>query len=318
MIISFNVTGPGRCVPERTVTNEDLTALVETSDEWIKQRVGIHSRHICTKETAVDLAVSAAQKALENSGLKACDLELIVAATISNDTVSPSMACMVQNRLGASCMAFDVCAACSGFLFALDVAAGYFARGLRNVLVIGAERMSRLLDWQDCSTCVIFGDGAGAAVLQAGDGYTDSVFTVKGDDTLIRIPQFAGKSPFFTKKTEKPYVYMNGQETFKYAVGAICDDIKLLMDKHRLSIEDLAYIVPHQANKRIIDFACERLKFPKSKFYVNIDRYGNTSSASVPIALDEMNRANLLNKGDRILLTAFGGGLAHAACLMTW
>ncbi len=316
--MSFYVAGTGRCVPERTITNEDLTALVETSDEWIRQRVGIHSRHVCTEETAADLAVCAAQRALEDSGIKAEDLELIIAATISNEMVSPSMACMVQNRLKASCMACDVSAACSGFLFALDVAAGYFARGLRRVLVIGAERMSRLLDWQDCGTCVIFGDGAGAVVLQAGEGYVDSTFTVKGDDTLIRIPQFAGKSPFFTKDAEKPYVYMNGQETFKYAVGAICDDIRFLMDKHKLCIEDIAYIVPHQANKRIIDFACERLKFPKDKFYVNIDRYGNTSSASIPIALDEMNRLGLLHRGDKIILTAFGGGLANAACLMTW
>lgn len=316
--MSFCVTGTGHYVPEKIVTNDDLTAFVETSDEWISQRVGIRQRHVCVQETTVDLAVQAAQRALENSGITAGELDLIVAATISGDTVSPSMACMVQKRLGASCMAFDVSAACAGFLFALDVAAGYFARGIRRALVIGAERMSRLLDWDDRGTCVIFGDGAGAAVLEAGQGYVDSTFTVKGDDSVIRIPQFAGKSPFFTGEADEPYVHMNGQETFKYAVSAMCGDITKLMEQHQLRQEDIAYIIPHQANKRIIDFACQRLGFPPEKLYVNIDRFGNTSSASIPIALDEMNRRQMLKKGDKIILTAFGGGLANAACLITW
>ena len=216
-------------------------------------------------------------------------------------------------------MAYEINAACSAFIFLLETAAGYFSRGkAKRILVVGAERLSRILDWTDRSTCVIFGDGAGAAVLGEGEGYLDSTFTVKGGDDVIKIPNFIGSSPFYEKEPEKPYIHMNGQETFKYAVNAICGDIRHLLEKSDLRQEDIRYIIPHQANKRIIDSAAKRLGIPKEKFFVNIERYGNTSSASVPIALDEMNRGGLLRRGDKLILTAFGGGLANAACLITW
>ena len=317
--MSFSILGTGMYVPENIVTNDDLSKLVETSDEWISQRVGVRERRIATTETAADMACEAAQKALENSGCRAEELDLILAATVSGETVSPSVACMVQHRLGADCMAYDINAACSAFIFLLETAAGYFARQkVKKVLVIGAERLSRILDWTDRGTCVIFGDGAGAAVLGEGKNYLDSTVTVKGGDDVIKIPNYIGSSPFFQNEAEKPYIHMNGQETFKYAVNAICTDICGLLNSSALTAEEIKYIIPHQANKRIIDSAAKRLGFPKEKFYVNIERYGNTSSASIPIALDEMNRTGMLQRGDKLILTAFGGGLANAACLIIW
>ncbi len=317
--MSFRIEGTGMYVPERIVTNDEMATIVETSDEWISQRVGVRRRHVCVEETAADLAIEAAKRALENSGVAAEELDLILAATVSSETVSPSVSCLVQEGIGATCMAYDINAACSAFLFLLETAAGYFARGrVKKVLIVGAERMSRLLDWSDRSTCVIFGDGAGAAVLTEGDNYRDAVFTVRGGDSVINIPQFPGCSPFYTRETLKPYIHMNGQETFKYAVNAICHDITTLLERNGLTMDDIACIVPHQANRRIIDFAAHKLKVGEDKFFCNIEEYGNTSSASIPIALDEMRQAGKLHRGDLLLLCAFGGGLANAACLLEW
>lgn len=317
--MTFYIRGTGMYVPDRVVTNDEMSTLVETSDEWISQRVGVRQRRVCTHETAADLGYQAAKNALESAGIEAKDLDLILAATVSGETVSPSVSNLIQRDLGADCMTYDINAACSAFLFLLETAAGYFARGkVKNMLVVGAERMSRIMDWEDRSTCVIFGDGAGAAVLSAGNGYLDSVFTVKGGDDVIKIPQFIGKSPFYKPEQESPYIHMQGQETFKYAVNAICEDIGNLLKRNDLTADDIAWIVPHQANIRIIDFAARKLKIPAEKFYVNIDRFGNTSSASIPMALDEMNRKGMLRRGDKILMSAFGGGLANASCLIEW
>lgn len=271
-------------------------------------------------ETAAQMGAKAAKAALENSGTAAEEIDLILAASVSGESISPSVSCKVQELLGVSCMAMDVNAACSAFDFMLETAAGFFARGkVKKVLVIGAERLSRIVDWTDRSTCVIFGDGAGAVVLEEGEGYLDAVFDVKGGDSVIDIRQPVGTSPFYERGQEvTPYIHMAGQETFKFAVTAICRDCKTLLERNRLTMEDIAYIVPHQANWRIIDFAAKKLKVPQEKFYVNIDRFGNTSSASIPIALDEMNRNGLLKRGDLLLLPAFGGGLASAACLIRW
>ncbi len=317
--MSFSIRGTGMYVPPTVVTNDDLSGIVDTDDTWIRQRVGIAERHIAVTETTADMGYEAAKAALDNAGLQSSDLDLILCATVSGDDISPSLACAVQQRLGAVCMAYDVNAACSAFLFLLETAAGYFARGkAKHVLVVGAERISRILDWKDRSTCVIFGDGAGAAVLSAGDGYRDAVFTVRGGDDVIKIPCAPGMSPFWKGETPAPYIQMNGQETFRYAVNAITHDIDALLAQHRLTPNDIRWIVPHQANYRIIETAARRAKIPLEKFYLNIARYGNTSSASIPMALDELNRAGLLAHGDRIILCAFGGGLANAACLLEW
>lgn len=316
----FYIIGTGMYVPERVVTNDELATMVDTSDEWIKQRVGIAERRVSTEEWTSDMAYKAALAALENANCKPEDLDYIITATVSGEYVSPSTACMVQRLLGAACPALEVNAACSAFLFLLETAAGFFARKkAKKILVIGAERLSGIMDWSDRSTCIIFGDGAGAAVLSNdADGYLDSVVTVQGNNEVIKIPTAVGCSPFFTKKNDSPYIHMMGQETFKYAVSSICSDVNTLLTRNNLTLDDISCIVPHQANKRIIDFAAKRLKTSEDKFFLNIDRYGNTSSASIPIALDELNRAGKLKRGDYIILTAFGGGLANAACLLRW
>lgn len=318
--MSFRIMGTGRYVPERVVTNEELSRFLDTNDDWITQRVGVRQRHISTHETAADMGAKAALAAMENSGVAAEEIDLILAASVSGESISPSVSCMIQHLLGLSCMAMDINAACSAFDFLLETAAGFFAAGrAKKILVIGTERLSRLLDWSDRSTAVIFGDGAGAVVLEAGENYLDAIFSVKGGEDVIDIPQPVGISPFYERGQEKkPFIHMAGQETFKFAVTAICRDSMEILRRNRLSFDDIAYIVPHQANRRIIDFASMRLKVPQEKFYVNIQRYGNTSSASIPIALDELNRAGKLKRGDLLLLPAFGGGLASACCLLRW
>lgn len=316
----FHIIGTGMYVPERIVTNDELATMVDTSDEWIRQRVGIATRHISTGEWTSEMAYQAAQKALANANCAVEELDFILTASVSAEYVSPSTACMLQQLLGATCPALEINAACSAFLFLLETAAGLFARKkAKKILVVGAERLSGIVDWTDRSTCIIFGDGAGAAVLSNDrDGYLDSVLTVHGGDDVIKIPHFVGTSPFFTKANDKPYIHMQGQETFKYAVNAICNDIRTLVERNSLTFGDIKYIVPHQANQRIIDFAARRLGIPIERFALNIDRYGNTSSASIPIALDEINRSGALSSGDYVILTAFGGGLSNAACLLRW
>lgn len=319
--MNFKITGTGSYAPTNTVSNDDLAKFLDTSDEWITQRVGVRTRRVSTGETAADFAVKAAQNALEMSGIDAKDLDLIVAASLSSDFACPTVAGTVQAKIGANCPAFDVNSACSGFLFALDTAAGFFARGTaKKALVIGAERISKILDWTDRSTAVIFGDGAGAAVLEASeDGYLASTLYTQGGDDVIRIPNTHGTSPYFKPETEDtPYIYMNGQETFKFAVNVMCRDVKIVLDKANLKIDDIKYFVPHQANMRILRFAEKKLKIAPDKIFANLEHTGNTSAASVPMALDELNRSGNLKKGDLVLLSAFGGGLSSAACILRW
>lgn len=318
--MNFKIIGTGSYVPDNVVTNDDMSKIVETSDEWISQRVGIRERRVSVTDTTLDMGEKAAKAALENAGTDGSELDLIVVATISGDAASPSTACMIQNRVGADCMAFDVSAACAGFLFAIETAMGYICRGTaKKVLIVCAERMSKLLDWTDRSTCVIFGDGAAAVVLEATEnGIYDSVFHVKGGDDVINIPSTDGDSPFYKVEPQKPFIHMEGQATFKFAVKSIAHDIAELLEKTGIKPEEIAYVVPHQANKRIIDSAQKKTGIELDKWYVNIDRFGNVSSASIPLALDEMNRKGLLKQGDKILLTGFGGGLASGALVFEW
>lgn len=317
--MAIKVLGTGFYVPEKVVTNDDLAKMIDTSDEWIVQRVGVRQRHISTGETAADFAVKAAQEALLESGLGADELDLIIAATITSENVCPTVAGTVQARIGASCPAFDISSACSGFLFALDTAVSFITRGsAKNVLIIGAERLSKIVDWSDRSTCVIFGDGAGAMVATKGDGYLSSLLYTSGGDSVLKIPAYKGTSPFFEGEGEKPYIFMDGQETFKFAVGKIVDDIKTVTQQAGLELEDIDHVVTHQANIRIIDYAARRLKIPKEKFFVNIESYGNTSAASVPMALAELAKSGKLKRGDNVVLSAFGGGLSSAACVIKW
>ena len=319
--MNFTVLGTGSYLPPRVVTNDELSTFLDTSDEWISQRVGIRSRHVATTETAADMALRAAEAALESSGISAGEIDLILAASVSGETVSPSISCLVQRGLGVTCPAFDLNAACSAFLFLLDTADAFFARGgFNRILVIGAERMSRIVDWTDRSTAVIFGDGAGAMVLERGGAgeYHPAKLTVTGGDEVIRIPQNHGNSPFWAGDDTKPYIFMDGQNTFKFAVNSICRDVKLVLEETGLTLDEVDWIIPHQANIRIIDFAARRLGFPMEKIATNIETTGNTSSASIPIIIDDLWRTGRLQRGQTIVLTAFGGGLASAACVMKW
>ncbi len=321
--MGFRILGTGSAVPEKILTNDDLSTMVETSDEWITTRVGVKERRIATHETTASLAAEAARRALEQSGVTSAELDLILCATITADNVSPTAAGEVQEALGAACPAFDISSACSGFLFALECAAGFFARGtVKHALVIGAERISKLLDWTDRSTCVIFGDGAGAAVLGAceDDCYLVSELHTAGGSDVIQIPAYAGQSPFRIppENDRPPYIFMEGQETFKFAVNAMCTHIRSMAEKIGVDPADIHFVVPHQANLRIIAMASRKLDIPMERFLVNIQHYGNTAAASVPIALDEANRAGRLHPGDLVAMCAFGGGLSSAGAILRW
>ena len=317
--MTFKIIGTGSYVPPLVVTNDDLSKYIDTSHEWIVQRVGVKKRHICTTETAADLAYEAAKRALENGNTRVEELDMIICATVSGEDVSPSISCMVQEKLGATCPAMDINAACSAFIYMLDTAAGYFARKkAKKALIIGAERMSRIMDWSDRSTCVIFGDGAGAMVLSEGDNYIASKLYTKGGDEVIKIPNFIGCSPFYKNEQQKPYIHMKGQETFKFAVNAMCKDITDVVAEAGLSFEEIDHVIPHQANIRIIDSAKKRLAIPEERFHSNIESYGNTSAASIPLLIDELNRAGAIKKGDILVLAAFGGGLSSGACILKW
>ncbi len=318
--MSFRILGTGSFLPRKVLTNEDLSHMVETSDEWITKRVGVKERRVCTTETNTDMGVAAALAALEDSGVKPEELDLIIGATISADTISPGLAGMVQNRIGATCPCFDMNVACPGFLFALEVADGFFVKKtVKKVLVVSAERMSGLIDWTDRSTCVIFGDGAGAAVLGEGDSYLASELHTTGGDDVISIPTWWDNSPFYGHELKKNVVSMAGQETYKFAVTSMVRDIQSVMAKAGITGEQVKAVIPHQANYRIINEARRRLpEIAPEKFLINIQRCGNTSSASEPILLDEANRQGLLQPGDYVVLSAFGGGLSSAASVVRW
>ena len=317
--MSINIIGTGSYTPEKVLTNDDLAQMVDTSDEWITQRVGVSERRISEYETAADMAIKAAQRAVADAGIDPLELDLIIASSITGETASPTVAGYVQAAIGAACPCFDINSACSGFLFALDTAVSYVSRGgYDKILIVGAERVSKIVNWKDRATCVIFGDGAGAAIVCRGDNYLSSKLFTKGGDDVIKIPNFIGTSVFYKNEEDAPHIFMDGQETFKFAVNRIVEDINYVADKANIALSDIDHVVLHQANIRIIDYASKRLGIPKNKFFVNIQKYGNTSSASVPIALDELSRSGSLKRGDIIAMSAFGGGLSGAACILKW
>ena len=314
--MSFIVLGTGSRLPSRMVNNCELSRFLDTSDEWISQRVGIRERRVCTTETTAELACEAAKAALEMSGVKPEELDMIICATISADHAAPSLACTLQSMIGATCPSMDINAACSGFIYALETAAGFFARGAKKVLVVGAERLTSLIDWTDRGTAVIFADGAGAMVLGEGSAYLSSKLYARGNETVLCIPAATGSSPYYENEKQDPYIRMNGQETFKFAVKAMCTDLTEVVDSAGLAMEDIAWIVPHQANARIIDTAIKRLGIPPGRCLKNIGKIGNTSAASVPILADELFRSGKLSDGDHIAMCSFGAGLTSAACII--
>jgi 3-oxoacyl-[acyl-carrier-protein] synthase III len=319
----ISVVGFGHYCPENIVSNKDLENIVDTTDEWIIKRTGIKERRISTGEGTVELAYKAALSALENSNCNKDDIDLIIVATISPDRIMPSTACSVQGLLGCkNAAAFDISAACSGFVYSLIVASSLLkGTDKKRALVIGSEVLSRIIDWSDRSTCVLFGDGAGAAVIEISeeDKILSSCFSADGTigEKSLVATELELDSPFVSeKKIENKYLSMKGVEVFKFAVSILPEIVNELLEKANEDIADIKYIIPHQANLRIIDEAARRLKIDKEKFYVNVDKYGNTSGASIPIALSELNEKGLLKRGDKIILAAFGGGLTWAGTLI--
>jgi len=314
--LNFKILGTGSCLPSLAITNDELSEFLDTSDEWITQRVGVRQRRYCTTERTVDLAKGAALKAFEMSCTSPQELDMIICATVSADDAAPSLACALQAELGATCPAMDVNAACSGFIYALETAAGFFARGAKKILVIGAERLTRHINWNDRSTAVIFGDGAGAAVLGAGNAYLSSKLCARGDSIILGVYGHSGSSPYSKLEPKQPYIHMNGQETFKFAVKSMCTDLTDVIAAAGLAFSDIAWFLPHQANLRIIDMASKKLGIPAERCLTNIDKVGNTSAASLPILTDELYRSGKLKEGDYIALASFGAGLTSAACVI--
>ena len=324
---SIVIQGTGAFCPPKILSNDDLAKMVDTSDEWIRTRTGIQERRIAEDKTTSQMAVEAAKQALQNAKLSAQDIDLVIVSTITPDMPFPSTAALVQAQLGIPAVAcFDLEAACSGFLYALEVGTQMLRSGnYKNALLIGAEKMSSIIDWEDRNTCVLFGDGAGAVVLSKTEKADTGVLgTLLGADgskgDLLCMPGSGSSCPPTQTSLEQRqhFLKMNGREIFKSAVRvmeqATCDILK----QHQLSTSDVACIVPHQANIRIFETLAERLELPLDRFFMNLESYGNTSAASIPIALHEAWEQNRLKPGDLILLVAFGGGLTWGSSLIRW
>ena len=326
-LCNAGILGTGFYFPEKIMTNADLEKIVETSDEWIVERTGIKERRIAEDNQPMsDLALRAAKAALADAGVAAEDLDLIIVATLTSDRIIPSTACMIQNLLGAKhAAAFDLSAACSGFAYAASVAAQFIETGAyKKALVIGAETLSKYINWEDRNTCVLFGDGAGAAVLgQVEEGYGILSFDLGSDGSggdAIQIPSSGSLMPVSKESIDQKLnlIHMNGRDVFKFAVKAMGKTVKNSLAKIDMPQEKIDWLVPHQANIRIIESAAKRLSMPMDKVIVNIHKYGNMSAACIPIALAEAAAAKRFKKGDIIALSGFGAGLTWASCIIRW
>jgi 3-oxoacyl-[acyl-carrier-protein] synthase III len=323
------ILGTGSYAPERILTNEEISRMVDTSDEWIRARSGIRERRIAAAGQATsDLAVLAAQRALADAGVAASEIDLLIVATITPDLPMPATACFVQHKLGipttAACL--DVNAACSGFIYGLDLACAMVGSGrYRKALVIGAEKLSSIVDWQDRGTCMLFGDGAGAAVVGSSDkpgvGLIGTKLGALGEDTdLLCIPAGGSSVPTSAESVARGdhFIKMKGKEVFKLAVRVMEEAARDILEQHGLAAHQIGLVIPHQANLRIIDAIAQYLELPVERFFVNVDRYGNTSAASIPIALDEARKAGRIKEGELTLLVAFGAGLTYGSALIRW
>ncbi|WP_309398213.1 beta-ketoacyl-ACP synthase III [Cerasicoccus maritimus] len=325
---SVIISGLGTSIPDKVVTNDDLSKVIDTSDDWIRSRSGIGERRLAGEnETASSLGAAAARAAIADAGISKDEVDLVIVGTMSPDMPFPSTACLVQAELGLGTVAaFDVVAACSGFLYILEVGAKLMKSGAyRNALIIGAEKMSSILDWQDRTTCVLFGDGAGAAVLslsdQANTGVGEIILRADGSKMdLLNMPGGGARMPASAESVSarQHFLKMNGKEVFKNAVREMGDITLETIEKNGLVPDDIKCFIPHQANIRIIESLAKRLQVDMSRVYVNIDRYGNTSAASVPIAMWEARQKGYFGPGDNILLTAFGAGLTWGGAVVRW
>lgn len=326
-MLRAKIIATGSYVPKRVLTNFDLEKMVDTSDEWIRERSGIRERRIADeKEAASDLAYEAAKAAFKKADIKPKDIELIIVATVTGDMPTPATACHLQHKLGIKkAAAFDVNAACSGFLYGLSIADSFIKSGVyKRILLVGTEVLSRFTDWEDRTTCVIFGDGAGAVILEATDEDRGIVSThIRSDGALwelLHMPGGGSINPPSKESLKKKmhYLKMKGNETFKVAVRTLENLVARTLEENKLKASQISLLIPHQANLRIIQATAERLNIPMEKVFVNIDKYGNTSAASIPIALDEAVKQGRVRDGDYVLLEAFGGGLTWASALIKW
>lgn len=320
----LKIISTGSYLPEKILTNDDMAKLVETSDEWISTRTGIRQRHLVSspEENTTYMATQAAKRALDNSGLKPEDIDIILVATVSSDYITPSTACMVQKELGATnAVSFDINAACSGFLYGLNTIDAYFRSGIyKTAIIIGVETLSKIVDWSDRSTCVLFGDGAGAVVAKADE--SGMLACLQGADgshaDVLLCKSRSNNNPNVTTSKDLDYVYMNGQEVFKFAVRKVPECLNQLLEETGLTVDDIDYYLLHQANHRILTSIAKKLNLSMEKFPSNIDRCANTSAASIPILMDELNQQGVLKEGDVLFLSGFGGGLTWGAALLKW
>ncbi|MCK5812370.1 MAG: ketoacyl-ACP synthase III [Clostridiales bacterium] len=320
------IIGLGYCLPENIVHNADLEKLVDTSDKWIRERTGIKRRRILEKEKpSSDMGVKAAKDALKNSKTKAEDIDLIIVSTESPDYLTPSMACVIQDGIDANnAAAFDLNAACSGFVYALTVSDQFIQTGMyKNILIIACEGLSKVVDWKDRNTCVLFGDGAGACVMTSSDKPGIINYDLGADGTkhkAITIPctHFDEDELFKRNNKRTQVIFMEGREVFKFAVNAMTASVNKLLKEVNMNIDEIDWIVPHQANMRIITNSIKKLNFPMEKVVITLDEYGNTSSASIPIALAESYEVGKIKSGDYVVLVGFGGGLTWASILIKW
>jgi 3-oxoacyl-[acyl-carrier-protein] synthase-3 len=327
--LSTVILGTGSYAPERILSNAELAKSVDTSDEWIHTRCGIRERRIAAPgEATSDMGVQAARRALDDAGLKPADIDLLIVATITPDMPMPATACIIQQKLGVPTTAacFDLNAACTGFLYALDTACAMLSSGrYRHALVIGVEKLSTIVDWKDRTTCVLFGDGAGAVVVGkspvSGQGLIGTKLGALGDSVdLLCIPGGGSNAPATAASIAagEHFLKMKGKEVFKLAVRVMDEAARDILEQHHLRADQISLVIPHQANLRIIEAISEYLELPMERFFVNVDRYGNTSAASIPLALDEARRTGRIKSGDLTLLVAFGAGLTYGSALIRW
>jgi len=310
----------GAYVPEKILTNKDLEKIVDTTDEWITKRTGIKTRHIAEDEVTSDLAYKAALDALKNAEMKADEIDMIILATITPDYFTmPSTACIVAEKLGIVRPAVDISAACTGFIYALAHAKAFIESGMyKNILIIGAETLTKIVDWKDRTTCVLFGDGAGAAIISATENKEEAIIDIdinadgKYKDFLIT----PGRGVKYGCKTDRIWLEMKGNETFKVAVKTLSNSVTDILNRNNLTSDNIDWFIPHQANFRIIDAVARTIKMPKEKSVLTVHKYGNTSSASIPMAINEMFKENKIKKGDILLLDAFGGGFTWGSAIV--
>ena len=315
----MKIIGTGSALPRKIVTNEDLSRFLDTSDEWITTRTGNKTRHVISDEQLEDLGAEAARRALSDAGCRPEDIDLFLCSNVCSEYVTPGLSCVIGQRVGLHCPCIDINCACPGFIYAMDIAQTYFLAGkVKHVLVVCAEEPTRMADWKDRSTCVLFGDGAGAAVFGEGDGVKATRIYGHLDVGKIWQRQVLEPTPFISKEEANVPLQMNGREVFRFAVTTSTRDIEEILSDCGLTAGEVDYFMIHQANKRIVDGIRQRLDVPEERFPCNIADHGNSSSASCPILLDECNRKGMFKPGDKVVFSAFGAGLLSAAALMEW